>query len=216
MDPTLPRFLADTVVTMTDDGTRVVVELARPGGATRKMSRRLFDAVEMLAGATTFEQWAAAVAVTHPSITADQLDGLLDALGRGGFLSGPVGTTTTTTTAAAAPAAAVVMPTRLSAEIIQVARLPQRAPCMRSDLRVTRSERAGAVTVALPNGNAFELEEREYRILIALDGTRDLGALARFFEDKGLSFAPAQLANFVQLMIERGLVSDDDNDASRG
>ena len=198
----LPRLLPDTVVTTRDDGGRLVVELARPGGVLKKMSPRLYEAVALLPSSSTFPAWASSVAALHPSVTADQLEGLLEALARGGFLDRPV-------EASGPNPLPSTIPQKLSAEIAPAVRLPARPPQVRPDLRVVQSARAGAVTVTLPDDTAFELEEREYRMLAALDGTRDAAALVRFFEGKGQSFTQAQLHAFIALMIERGLATGD-------
>jgi len=83
-------------------------------------------------------------------------------------------------------------------------------PKLRSDLVVSRQERAGAVRYVIKDplsGRFFQLGEREYAIATLLDGERDLASVAEAFrEATGSAVGAETLEKFVAGLAANGLL----------
>lgn len=102
-----------------------------------------------------------------------------------------------------------------SREITQVAQVPMRPPMTRRDLVAERTGEGDRVRVTLPEGTSYEMPEREYRLLLELDGVRDLRTVHAALAAKGAPWSFEQLAMFVVSMTRQGLVVDEVADVVR-
>ena len=103
-----------------------------------------------------------------------------------------------------------------SREITQVAQVPMRPPMTRRDLAAERTGEGDRVRVTLPEGTSYEMPEREYRLLLELDGVRDLRTVHAALAAKGAPWSFEQLAMFVVSMTRQGLVVDEVADVVHG
>ncbi|OGQ13268.1 MAG: hypothetical protein A2138_07190 [Deltaproteobacteria bacterium RBG_16_71_12] len=233
MNRSLPKLLPGVRVESHGTGAQLVVDLALPGQRPKRLSASLWAAVALLDAHDDVASWLAAVREREPSFTDARAHKLLAALTDAGLAAEP-GDVQPQTVAQPRKAAPPRPPPSnvdvggievevsdllelsgghrrptFSQEITQVAELPMRPPIARRDLTAQRTEQPERVRVTVPGGAAFEMAERDYRILLELDGVRDLRTVHAALVARGASFSFEQLAVLVSSMVRRGLVIDD-------
>jgi multidrug resistance efflux pump len=223
----LPQLVDDAQVTTRGAGDAMVVTLGRPGERAKRMNASMWGAVALLEAHDDLDTWKADVRRRHPDITDDKADKILAALMSAGLVAVPgapvppprpmtsPGVRVSTSgeggdgdSADLVERSVVSKRPVFNQEITQVSRVPLRPPTVRRDLTARRTDKPGMVEVSTPEGARHVMPETEYRILLELDGIRDLHTIHAALSARGASYSFEMLSMFVGSMVRQKLVVD--------
>jgi multidrug resistance efflux pump len=222
----LPQLVNDAQVTTRGAGDAMVVTVGRPGERAKRMTASMWGAIALLEAHDDVDSWKVDVRRRHPDISDDKAEKILSALVAAGIVAVPgapappprppprPGAAQPTIDVDDGEAADLVERSTvarrpvLNQEITQVSRVPLRPPTVRRDLTARRTDKPGMVEVSTPEGARHVMPETEYRILLELDGIRDLRTIHAALSARGASYSFEMLSMFVTGMVRQNLVVD--------
>jgi multidrug resistance efflux pump len=219
----LPKLRPEVRVETTGAGDSLVVRLSLDGERPKRVSGQAWGAIALLDSYDDVESWKRAARKRDLTLTDAKLDKLLEALEQNGFaiipgeapkdrLSRPMAVQNSQLDAAPVDVEVSELVDRrsaFSADVTQVVQIPTQQPMIRRDLRVMRSERPNMVRIVFSDGRRVEVPEREYDLLLELDGRRDLVQIHAHLVSKGATFSFEQLSTFIASMVRQGIVIED-------